>query len=261
MNFVREWILKLPNGFVKDSAEILKPYCRKDNTLYGPFCMASDVRSAADLTQDKELLSQIPTAVHKIAQAISTQKSVNFYELLSTALSQNMKNRNRRVALLAAFLGLDDNAVQADRLKANLIFEKRFVEYARVFPSLTQYTTFPPQGGTDSTSDFLSLLYSTRTGVATLPGVNAGEPLTYKAYAGLYLGCRMAILGRSAALTEHEAFSMGYAYQLTKLGATAKRPPQEIIAASKELHAKGLASANKMRAGARFGYTVCAQNP
>ncbi len=258
MDSVSKLVAKLPNGFVKDSVNILRPYCRSDNELYGPFCMAADIDSAFALAQDKELLALIPEAVHTIASEIAQQPEVDFFQILDRTLPSKLINRNPRIALLAGFLGLDDNAVQADRLKANLLFEKRMDEYARVFPALTQYATFPPQNGIDYSKDFLALLFSTRTGMATLPGVADGETQTYKAYAGLHLGCRMAQLGRSAALTENEAFSMGYAYQMTKLGARLRKPLNQLIADAKKLDAHGRKTGEKMKAGARFGFKVCA---
>ncbi|NBX18614.1 MAG: hypothetical protein EBR09_14760 [Proteobacteria bacterium] len=258
MDSVTKLVAKIPNGFVKDSVTILKPYCRSDNELYGPFCMAADVDSAFALSQDKELLALLPQAVHDIGTEIANQSDIDFYAILNRTLPAGLRDRNERVVLLAAFLGLDDNAVQADRLKANLLFEKRFEEYAKVFPALTQYATFPPQNGNDYSKDFLALLFSTRTGIATLSGVAEGETQTYKAYAGLYLGCRMAQLGRSAALTENEAFSMGYAYQMTKLGARLRKPLNQLIADAKKLDAHGKRTGEKMKAGARFGYKICA---
>jgi len=258
MDSVSKLVAKLPNGFVKDSVNILRPYCRSDNELYGPFCMAADIDAAFALAQDKELLAFIPDAVHSIASEIAQQPEVDFFQILDKSLPYQLVNRKQRIALLAGFLGLDDNAVQADRLKANLLFEKRMDEYARVFPALTQYATFPAQNGKDYTKDFLALLFSTRTGMATLPGVADGETQTYKAYAGLHLGCRMAQLGRSAALTENEAFSMGYAYQMTKLGARLRKPLNQLIADAKKLDAHGRKTGEKMKAGARFGFKVCA---
>ncbi|MEN9809836.1 MAG: hypothetical protein RLZZ488_1403 [Pseudomonadota bacterium] len=257
MESVSKLIAKVPNGFVKDSVTILKPYCRSDNDLYGPFCMAADVDSAAELSRDKELIALLPQAVHEIGKEISDSSDIDFYRILDAKLPAQLPQRKVRTALLAAFLGLDDNAVQADRLKANLLFEKRLDEYARVFPALTQYAMFPAQNNQNLSKDFLALLFSTRTGLATLPGVAEGETQTYKAYAGLYLGCRMAQLNRSAALAETEAFSMGYAYQMTKLGARLRKPLNQLLADAKKLDAHGRKTGEKMRAGARFGFKVC----
>ncbi|MFZ9521776.1 MAG: hypothetical protein ACO3A4_15000 [Silvanigrellaceae bacterium] len=258
MESISRLVAKIPNGFVKDSVTILRPYCRNDNDLYGPFCMAADVDAAAELVQDKELVGLIPQAVHDIGSEISNQSEIDFYQVLSRTLPAKLENRTVRIALLAGFLGLDDNAVQADRLKANLLFEKRLDEYARVFPALTQYATFPAQNGIDYTKDFLALLFSTRTGIATLPGVEEGETQTYKAYAGFHLGCRMALLKRPAALAETEAFSMGYAYQMTKLGARLRKPIQQLVADAKKLDAHGRNTGDKMKAGARHGHKTCA---
>jgi hypothetical protein len=258
MESITRLVAKIPSGFVKDSVTILKPYCRSDNELYGPFCMAADVESAYAISRDKELLALVPQAVLDIGSEISKTSDIDFYQILSRTLPAGLNDRNSRVALLAGFLGLDDNAVQADRLKANLLFERRLDDYAKAFPALTQYATFPAQNGNDYSKDFLALLFSTRTGLATLPGVADGETQTYKAYAGLYLGCRMAQLGRSAALTENEAFSMGYAYQMTKLGARLGKPLNQLIADAKKLDAHGKKTGEKMKAGARFGYRICA---
>ncbi|MEN9826786.1 MAG: hypothetical protein RI953_2531 [Pseudomonadota bacterium] len=257
MDSISRLVAKLPNGFVKDSVTILRPYCRNDNDLYGPFCMAADVDAAAELSKDKELIAFIPQAVHEIGTEISNQNEIDFNLILSRKLPTRLENRAVRIALLAGFLGLDDNAVQADRLKANLLFEKRLEEYAKVFPALTQYATFPAQNGLDYTKDFLALLFSTRTGIATLPGVEEGETQTYKAYAGFHLGCRMAVLKRPAALAETEAFSMGYAYQMTKLGARLRKPIQQLVADAKKLDAHGRNTGEKMKAGARHGYRTC----
>lgn len=258
MDSISKLVSKIPNGFVKDSVTILRPYCRSDNDIYGPFCMAADIDSAAELVRDKELIALLPQAVHEIGTEIRNQPEVDFYQILDRKLPAQLPKRKVRIALLAGFLGLDDNAVQADRLKANLLFEKRLDEYAKVFPALTQYALFPPQNENDYSKDFLALLFSTRTGLATLPGVPEGDSQTYKAYAGLHLGCRMAQLGRSAALTESEAFSMGYAYQMTKLGARLRKPLNQLIADAKKLDAHGRNTGEKMKAGARFGFKVCA---
>ena len=257
MDSISRLVAKIPNGFFKDSVTILRPYCRTDNDIYGPFCMAADVDSAAEVGKDKELVALIPQAVHEIGTEISNQNEIDFNSILARSLPSKLENRAVRIAFLAGFLGLDDNAVQADRLKANLLFEKRLDEYAKVFPALTQYATFPAQNGIDYTKDFLALLFSTRTGIATLPGVEDGESQTYKAYAGFYLGCRMAVLKRPAALAENEAFSMGYAYQMTKLGARLRKPIQQLIADAKKLDAHGRNTGEKMKAGARHGYRTC----
>ncbi|MEY2987155.1 MAG: hypothetical protein RJB13_676, partial [Pseudomonadota bacterium] len=208
MNNISQLIKKIPNGFVQDSVEILRPYCRSDNEIYGPFCMAADVDAAYLLSEDKELLKLLPQAVHVLAQEISTATEIDFNAVLQQKLNTLTQQKNERIALLAGFLGLDDNAVQADRLKANLLKQNRMEEYAHVFPALTQYTVFPAQNGIDYGRDFLAILFSTRTGLATLPGVAEGETQTYKAYAGFHLGCRMARLGRSSQLAEAEAYNM-----------------------------------------------------
>ncbi|MEY4063957.1 MAG: hypothetical protein RIR26_165 [Pseudomonadota bacterium] len=257
MENINQLVAKVPNGFVKDSVTILKPYCRNDNDLYGPFCMAADIDAAAELSEDTELTLLIPQAVHALGQEIAGANEIDFYKTLSRVLPANLENRTRRVALLAGFLGLDDNAVQADRLKANLLKLKRLDDYAKVFPALTQYAIFPPQNQNDYSRDFLAVLFATRTGVATLPGVAEGESQTYKAYAGFHLGCRMAILKRTSALAETEAYSMGYAYQMTKLGARLRKPLRQLLADAKTLDAHGRNTGEKMKAGARHGFTVC----
>ena len=259
MDSITRLITKVPNGFVKDSVSILKPYCRSDNELYGPFCMAADIDAAAELVKDEELVKLIPAAVNSLGREIANASEVDFYSVLDKTMPANLTNRVVRVALMAGFLGLDDNAVQADRLKANLLFEKRLAEYALVFPALTQYTVFPQQGQIDYSRDFLAVLFATRTGVATLPGVADGEDQTYKAYAGFHLGCRMAQLKRSVALVETEAFSMGYAYQMTKLGARLRKPIGQLIADTKKLDAKGRSTGEKMKAGARHGFEICSK--
>jgi hypothetical protein len=260
MDNITRLVTKIPNGFVKDSVTILKPYCRSDNDLYGPFCMAADIDSAAELSKDKELVALIPQAVSSLGKEIANSTDIDFNQILGRSLPANLNNRTIRIALLAGFLGLDDNAVQADRLKANLLKEKRLDEYARVFPALTQYALFPAQGQNDYSRDFLAVLFSTRTGLATLPGVADGENQTYKAYAGFYLGCRMAQLKRSASLTELEAYSMGYAYQMTKLGARLRKPIDQLVADARKLDAHGKRTGEKMKAGARHGFEVCSKS-
>ncbi|MBM3381676.1 MAG: hypothetical protein FJY29_04465 [Betaproteobacteria bacterium] len=260
MNNITRLVAKVPNGFVKDSVAILKPYCRNENDLYGPFCMAADVESAAEITQDKELIALLPQAVNALGKEIANSTEVDFNQILARSLPATLNNRTQRIALLAGFLGLDDNAVQADRLKANLLKEKRLEEYARVFPALTQYAVFPAQGQNDYSRDFLAVLFSIRTGLATLPGVAEGENQTYKAYAGFYLGCRMAQLKRSAALAELEAYSMGYAYQMTKLAARLRKPIDQLVADTRKLDAHGKKTGEKMKAGARHGFEVCSKS-
>lgn len=257
MDNISKLVQKIPSGFVKDSVEILRPYCRSDNEIYGPFCMAADVDAAYLLSEDRELLGLLPQAVHTLGQEISTSTEVDFNATLQKKLPSLAAQGNKRIALLAGFLGLDDNAVQADRLKANLLKQNRREEYALVFPALTQYTVFPPQNSIDYGRDFLAILFSTRTGLATLPGVAEGEIQTYKAYAGFHLGCRMAQLGRSSQLAEAEAYNMGYAYQMTKLAARLRKPIQQFMADAKKLHLHGKNTGEKMKAGARHGHQVC----
>jgi hypothetical protein len=257
MGNISKLVQKIPSGFVKDSVEVLQPYCRSDNDLYGPFCMAADVDAAYLLSEDQELLKLLPQAVHALGQEISTATEIDFNSVLQNKLPALAEKRNERIALLAGFLGLDDNAVQADRLKANLLKQNRMQEYALVFPALTQYTVFPAQGDKDYGRDFLAVLFSTRTGLATLPGVAEGETQTYKAYAGFHLGCRMAQLGRSSQLAEAEAYNMGYAYQMTKLAARLRKPIEQFIADAKKLHLHGKNTGDKMKAGARHGHQVC----
>lgn len=257
MDQISKLVKKIPSGFVQDSVAILKPYCRSDNDIYGPFCMAADVDAAYLLTEDRELLQLVPKAVHILGQAISASTEVDFNAILAEKITELNDQKSRRIALLAGFLGLDDNAVQADRLKANLLRQGRLEEYARLFPALTQYTVFPPQGDIDYGRDFLAILFSTRTGLATLPGVAEGVNQTYKAYAGFHLGCRMAQLGRPAHLAEAEAYNMGYAYQMTKLAARLRKPIQQFIADAKKLHQHGKSTGDKMKAGARHGFQVC----
>jgi hypothetical protein len=257
MENITQLVKKIPNGFVQDSVDILKPYCRSDNDIYGPFCMAADVDAAHLLSQDRELLKLLPKAVHILGQEIASKTEIDLHATLSEKLTDIKENRTERIALLAGFLGLDDNAVQADRLKANLLKEGRLQEYALLFPALTQYTVFPAQENADYGRDFLAVLFSTRTGVATLPGVAEGETQTYKAYAGFHLGCRMAQLGRPVNLVEAEAYNMGYAYQMTKLAARLRKPIQQFIADAKKLHTHGRNTGDKMRAGARHGFNVC----
>jgi hypothetical protein len=260
MDSISKLVAKIPNGFVKDSVTILKPYCRNDNDLYGPFCMAADIDSAAELSKDKELVALIPTAVNTLGREIAISTEIDFNLVLAKSLPAQLNNRAQRIALLAGFLGLDDNAVQADRLKANLLKEKRLDEYAQVFPALTQYAIFPQQGQMDYSRDFLAVLFATRTGLATLPGVAEGESQTYKAYAGFHLGCRMAQLKRSSALAEAEAYNMGYAYQMTKLGARLRKPINQLLADAKKLDTHGRNTGEKMKAGARHGFEVCSKN-
>lgn len=259
MENITKLVSKVPNGFVKDSVMILKPYCRSDNDLYGPFCMAADIDAAAEVVKDRELVALIPKAVNDLGREISTANEIDFNATLNKTLPAQLANRTQRIALLAGFLGLDDNAVQADRLKANLLKEKRLEEYARVFPALTQYAVFPAQGQIDYSRDFLAILFATRTGLATLPGVAEGDSQTYKAYAGFHLGCRMAQLKRTSALAEVEAYSMGYAYQMTKLGARLRKPIQQLIVDAKKLDAHGKNTGEKMKAGARHGFEVCSR--
>jgi hypothetical protein len=257
MESINKLVSKLPNGFVKDSVSILRPYCRKDNEFYGPFCMAADIDSAAVISQDKDMLALIPFAVHELGSEISRHDEVNLYEILDRKAPSQLLRRSFRLALIAGFLGLDDNAVQADRLKANLIFEGRLQDYAKVFPALTQYATFPVYKSIDYSKDFLAVLYSTRTGIATLPGVKDDETQTYKAYAGFYLGCRMADLGHAQSAVETEAFNMGYGYQMTKLGMRLGKPLKELIADTKKLDSAGRRTGEKMQAGSRLGYQLC----
>lgn len=255
--------LQFSRGFIRDSIAILKPYCQNSHEIYGSYCMALDIDAAAEITQKKYLLDLIPQAITEIGRELARNSTVDFYQILDEKMPSGIPDRNIVLATLAGFLGLDNNALQADRLKANLLFENRLDDYAKVFPYLTQYFIFPLQDavGRGPSHDFLAILFSTRSGQAILRGLAADRKETYKAYAGLYLGCRLAQTYKKKRLIAKEAFALGFTYELTKLKVVSDLDARGFLLHAVKTHEKGSITGKMMQTGATLGYQICSGEP
>lgn len=210
---VVEALEKLPVDFSRKSLDYVTPYCRTDSGYYGSFCMASDIEAAKDVFNDPELLDNLPAAVSAVARAAARGGSVDLVRTVA-AVMPRWTDRAKAVKL-AGFLGLDDNGVQTDRLKADLLFARRYDDYARVFVPLSQMLSGHYSEYEDGTY-FALVLYATRTGAATLPGLDAGTKKTYKAFSAMYLGCKLAEDGFNRDFINAQAGSLGFFYEAIK---------------------------------------------
>lgn len=237
-------------SFVNRAMEILKPYCRNDNWNYGSFCIATDVDAAWHVTSNRQMLDALPQAIEKIAADLETNESINITEIVM----RNYAGNTSDAVLLASFIGLDDNGIQVDRLRANLIKQRRFGDYARIFAMTAQYANF---NNLPHAHDMAKVLFATRIGLATLPGVAINASKTYKAYAGMHLGCRLAMSGESQTIVSLESYAVGASYELLKLRKFADHPLDEFRDLAIE-HAKASDETGwKMSAGAAYGFNLC----
>lgn len=240
----------IPIGFVRNSLDVLEPYCRTDNPIYGDFCMAGDVESARDMTNDPVALRALPRVVSALGASVRANEKIDFYEIVAQEMNGAGLEGRRRAALVASFLGLDDNATQADRLRANLIRQGRWEDYAAVLPATSQYLP-----ATGVTRDFLSVLFATRTGIAVVPNLDPDATLTYKAYAGMYLGCKMAVQGAMRGLVLKEAHDIGMAYELMKVRQS--QSADEFFRNLDHYRKRGETTGRRMRTGADYGFSLC----
>lgn len=247
----------LPFKFIDNSLNILKPYCRNEKTWFGPFCMAGDVDSAKLITRRQDLIDKLPEAILLISQAVDQQEKFNLIDVLRPLFKTNLEGR-RSLVLLASFLGLDDNGVQTSRLMANLLYTRDFKNYSRLFPVFFQMGDLPAvRGEPDYTNHFGKLLFATRVGNARFPGLNKNQSKTYKAWAGVYFGCRMAILGHSRWSVGAEGHAMGYSYEILKIKNNLGKPINELMNTLGKYHSKGQETGTMMKIGTLYGHDLC----
>lgn len=247
----------LPFPFIEDSLDILRPYCRNEKSWFGSFCMAVDVDSAELMTHRQDLIDKLPEAILLISQVVNQQEKFNLIDVLSPLFKMNHINR-RSLVLLASFLGLDDNGVQTSRLMANLLYTRDFKNYSKLFPVFFQTGDLPAiEGEADYTNHFGKLLFATRVGNARIPGLKRDQKKTYKAYAGVYLGCRMAILGHPRWIVAAEGYAMGYTYEVIKTKSFFGKPINELTDALTKYHSKGKDTGAMMKIGTLYGYDLC----
>lgn len=238
---------RLELGFLFRAAmRVLKPYCRKDSDWYGEFCMAMDVESARIVAADSQLLAKLPELLSAASRALQAKRRV---DLLAEA-DLIFPTDRLRAARAAGFVGLDDNGVQSDRLRALMARAGRWEDYVTLTALTANLLPHRGQAG-PGVLDFARIQMATRMGWATLPGIPEGVRKTYKAYAGLAFGCELARAGEGERKTAFLARGAGAAYELSKLVAGHKR----------DASAAPLAAANQvgemMAAGAAIGHARC----
>jgi hypothetical protein len=242
---VVELLEKLPVDFSRKSLDYVTPYCRTDSDYYGSFCMGSDIEAAKDVFNDPELLNTVPAAVRAVAQAAARGGSIDLVKTVA-AVMPPWADRAKAVKL-AGFLGLDDNGVQTDRLKADLLLARRYDDYALVFVPLSQMFSGHYSDYEDGTY-FPMLLFTTRTGTATLPGLGAGTKKTYKAFSAMYLGCKLARDGFNRDFIKAQAGSLGFFYEAIKT--------RDLNDVGKFV-SLGFQTAGVMRTASDYGQSLC----
>ncbi len=236
---------KLPVDFTKKSLDYVTPYCRADSDYYGSFCMASDIEAAKDVFSDPVLLQAVPSAVSAVAKLTGQNGNIDLVGAVSSVMPAGTKKY--QAVKLAGFLGLDDNGVQTDRLKADLLWAGRFEDYALVFVPLSQFVSGKYSAYDDGTN-LSRLLFATRTGAASLPGLPDGTRKTYKAFSAMYLGCKLARDGFDHGFINLQAGSLGFFYEAIKARDLADTGP--VISA-------GIKTAGVMRTAADYGQSLC----
>lgn len=235
---------KLPIGFTRKSLDYITPYCRSDNAYYGRFCMATDIEAAKDVFSDPALLQAVPRAVRAAAKLAGQGGRIDLVRAVSSVMPGAKKYQ---VVKLAGFLGLDDNGVQTDRLKADLLRAGRFDDYALVFVPLSQFIS-GHYSDYDDGAYLARLFYATRTGAASLPVLPDGTKKTYKAFSAMYLGCKLARDGFDGGFINLQAGSLGFFYEAIKARDLADTGP---------LLSAGRNTARIMRTSADYGQQLC----
>jgi hypothetical protein len=261
---ILEHIYLTPFSFVKNTVKILAPYCRKNNWWFGTFCMAADIDSASQIEGDPDLLKALPEAILLISKKAAKGSKYNIFSTLEqSSILIDIENRNKKLGLLSSFLGLDDNGVQTSRLLAILLKNNRYDVYSFLFPVFFQMGSLPPllSPGSKSPVSYQnrigSVFFSTRNGKARFPGLQESQTKTYKAWAGVYFGCRMASLGESSMLTLNQAYIAGALYEIIKLKSSFNKPFPEKLEDLKRYTNKAVKTGQMMKIGARYGYSIC----
>lgn len=242
---VVEFLEKLPVNFARKSLDYVTPYCRLDSDYYGQFCMASDIEAAKDVFSDRVLLEAVPAAVRAVAEQAYFWGEVDIVRAVSSVMPRGA-DRYQAVKL-AGFLGLDDNGVQTDRLKADLLWAGRYEDYALLFVPLSQYMSGHYSENDDGTN-LAVVLFATRTGKAVLPGLPQGTRKTYKAFAAMYLGCKLGRDGFRREFIDAQLGSLGFFYEAIKT---------RDLSDAGHFMAEGAKTAKVMRIAADYGQGLC----
>ena len=250
-NFVRGGLSLFSFGPGRTLMRKMIPYCRKDNLLYGEFCMGADIAATHQLLRQPKLIKTLPEAIERINGALSSNEKIDFVRVLRPLYSDPQD-----LVLVAGFLGLDDNGVQTDRLKALLLHTKNFKLYSHIFRALDQYS---PIGMDSSRGHLQRLLFSTRTGAAMVPGLGEDATQTYKAYAGLFLGCEVAKNPRHKLRDLKSVGFFGWSYQIIKWPGSWPQGPSASWKNLQSLDKHGQKTANLMQKGAEYGFKTCRQ--
>ena len=248
---------KIPLKFLRHSIDILEPYCREDNSWFGTFCMAADTSSAFLISQREDLMEKIPEAILLISKEIDKNKKFDILPLLRPLFGDD-KESIRDWVLLSSFIGLDNNGVQTSRVLSNLLHTGDIKNYVKLFPVFFQMGDLPPgPDGIDYTGHFGKVLFSTRIGNATIDGLDPDQTKTFKAYAGVYFGCQMAIEGFKKRATATEGYLMGYSYEIIKVAKYLGLGIREVFRSIKFHHKKGKNTGYMMKKGTQLGYDLC----
>jgi len=247
----------LPFRFIDNSLDILRPYCRNEESWFGSFCMAGDVDSAELVARREDLMKKLPEAILLISKAADEKDNFNLVEVLAPLFEKSIEGK-RDLVYLASFLGLDDNGVQTSRLMSNLLYLGDSKSYAELFPVFFQMGDLPAvEGEADFTNHFGKLLFATRVGNARFPGLKKDQRKTYKAWAGVYFGCRMAALGHSRWSVGAEGYAMGYSYEIIKTKNALGKPLGEFFDVLGKYHSKGQETGSMMKTGTLYGFDLC----
>ena len=242
--------LEMP--FIDRALNILKPYCRSDVEVNGDYCMAADIDAAAVISNHPGMLSQLPHLIKETSHWIQIKENPDLIDVIR----EKYIGTEIEAVLLAGFIGLDDNGIQFDRLRANLLHMGRYADYAYIFPSTGQYATL---GDLADIDDLFRIFFATRTGRATIHGTPIQTTKSYKIYAGVYFGCRLAMENEMPFFIQSEAFVIGALYEILKLKDIFQKPWDEAhIKTEIAKRAKASAVTGKQFSfGASHGFNLC----
>jgi hypothetical protein len=232
---------------------VMQAYCRKNNSYFGTFCMATDVHSAITVLNSPKMLNALPHAIKTLGNKLNSiplNEKLDFVAELGGSFAIENYLSKEGVTLLAAFIGLDDNGVQLSRLMADLLVTARYSEFSKVFAATLPVGTVATKTSGEYAGEISTVFYATRIGSATIAPLQAQDyRKTYKLYSSVYLGCQMAIQKQNRSVTIAQAGLAGVAYEFLKLKGSLKNWDEVNQAAEKT---KFL-----MESGASFGFDHC----
>jgi len=242
--------------FIARAMDILKPYCRSDIEINGDYCMAADIDAAEMISNHPAMLTQLPSLLKETSRWIQNQENPDLIEVIR----DKYIGTEMEAVLLAGFIGLDDNGIQFDRLRANLLHSERYSDYAFIFRSTAQYSTL---GDLADIEDLFRIFFATRTGRATIPGTPVNTTKSYKIYAGVYFGCRLAMENEIPFFIQPEAFVIGSLYEILKLKDIFQKPWDEAhikTEIAKRAKASGV-TGEQFALGSTHGFNLCQRQP